>query len=378
MPTRSSLLLALLLALPAPARAQSSVSFGPFLGSSGGVDGRPTVLGLSATPRWGVLGLRASAAMDAAASPVGGLFRDGRSAHSDAWSGDLDLLLAPGRWQPIGALLGSWDPYLFVGLGVHGGRAEDGETATVAGRSWGIGAGRRLFSWLSLETEARRRLPLSDPGSAALHVGDGWDLRVGLSFEVRTGRRAARGAPSPRLPAREVPRSFDDASVPLDATRLADRTLTTAESLLGTRYVWGGDSPGGGFDCSGFVQYVYGLNGIPLPRTSRQQARAGEALPTRLSDLAPGDLLVFAGDGRRVDHVAIYAGDGRILHSSRSGQGVRYDDLSSPRGRWYVDHLVGVRRVIGAGGLLGTPMPAAEDGLLGEPEPVDGAPPPGP
>ncbi|HEX6587554.1 MAG TPA: NlpC/P60 family protein, partial [Longimicrobiales bacterium] len=90
----------------------------------------------------------------------------------------------------------------------------------------------------------------------------------------------------------------------------------------------------------------YGRHGISLPRVSRDQAHAGRALPTSLAGIARGDLLFFAGDGRTVSHVGIYAGDGMMLHSSSSGRGVRYDDLRGSRGGWYVNHLVGVRRVI--------------------------------
>jgi cell wall-associated NlpC family hydrolase len=145
------------------------------------------------------------------------------------------------------------------------------------------------------------------------------------------------------------------------AAEIADRTIGLGERYIGTPYVWGGESPAG-FDCSGFVQYVYRRQGIELPRVSRDQARAGRALPTSLDGIARGDLLFFAGDGRTVSHVAIYAGDGRILHSSSSGRGVRYDDLGGGRGGWYVRHLVGVRRVIEDGYLPWPETYAAADG----------------
>ncbi|MGH7718873.1 MAG: C40 family peptidase [Gemmatimonadaceae bacterium] len=124
--------------------------------------------------------------------------------------------------------------------------------------------------------------------------------------------------------------------------------LAMADRYVGTKYVYGGTSPRG-FDCSGFVQYVFAQHGVKLPRTSRQQAGAGERLSRSVSTLRPGDLMLFATDGSRVDHVAIYAGKNRIIHSSSSGRGVRYDDLSSSRGRWFVSKHVASRRVIGDG-----------------------------
>jgi cell wall-associated NlpC family hydrolase len=122
--------------------------------------------------------------------------------------------------------------------------------------------------------------------------------------------------------------------------------LATAQRYVGTRYVYGGETPAGGFDCSGFVQYVFGKHGVALPRTSRQQAAAGRPLSESLAALEPGDLMLFSSKGVRVDHVAIYVGNNRILHSSAGAGGVVYDDLSSPRGKWYVARHVESRRVL--------------------------------
>ena len=137
------------------------------------------------------------------------------------------------------------------------------------------------------------------------------------------------------------------------------RVLRTADDYLGVPYKWGGTSPRTGFDCSGYVQYVYGREGVKLPRTSRQQAVAGARRPTRWDAAVPGDLVMFAEPGAAISHVAFYAGNGRILHSSSSGGGVRYDDLGTRRGRWYRERLVAVRRVSDRG-------PAIAKGLLEE------------
>src|SRR3954447_8509484 len=88
----------------------------------------------------------------------------------------------------------------------------------------------------------------------------------------------------------------------------AARVIPTAERYLGTPYRYGGTSPVTGFDCSGFVQYVFARNKVKLPRTSRQQAKVGKAMPRRFKSLAAGDLVMFAERGEPISHVAIYAG----------------------------------------------------------------------
>jgi hypothetical protein len=120
----------------------------------------------------------------------------------------------------------------------------------------------------------------------------------------------------------------------------------TARDFVGWKYVWGGESPDEGFDCSGFVNYVYALHGVALPRTSRQLLRVGRRVPARLSSIREGDLLLFSIRGQRVDHVALYAGQGRMIHANTRRSGVRFDDLNTPRGRWFLRHLTAVRRVV--------------------------------
>lgn len=125
----------------------------------------------------------------------------------------------------------------------------------------------------------------------------------------------------------------------------AARVVPTAERYLGTPYRYGGTSPITGFDCSGFVQYVFARNAVKLPRTSRQQAKVGIALPRSFKALSAGDLVMFAEQGEPISHVAIYAGHNRIIHASASGGAVRYDDLSTARGHWFVEHMAAARRV---------------------------------
>ncbi len=157
----------------------------------------------------------------------------------------------------------------------------------------------------------------------------------GHGVSIRAGTRSSARAPVARMPRRTK-----------TASASAARILATADSYLGRRYVYGGETPAVGFDCSGFVQYVFGHHGVNLPRTSRQQAGAGQPLSSKMASLKPGDLMLFSSRGGRVDHVAIYAGNNRILHSSAGAGGVVYDDLSTPRGKWYLARHVASRRVL--------------------------------
>jgi cell wall-associated NlpC family hydrolase len=149
----------------------------------------------------------------------------------------------------------------------------------------------------------------------------------------------ARGSPGRgRFPDRaRIP-----ASPPASAE--AARVLRTADSYVGVRYVWGGNTPRG-FDCSGFTRYVFDKHGIGLPRTSREQSRTGAPIPPDFRALRPGDLMFFAEPGHSISHVAIYAGHGRIIHSSTTNGGVGYTDLDDG-GDWFVQNFVAARRVL--------------------------------
>ena len=153
----------------------------------------------------------------------------------------------------------------------------------------------------------------------------------GRGVTVRATTRASR------TPAARLPRA---------TSASAARVLATADRYLGTRYRYGGKTPATGFDCSGFVQYVFCRNSVNLPRTSRQQATAGRALAARVDSLKPGDLMLFSSQGVRIDHVAIYVGDNRMLHSSAGAGKVVYDDLTTARGKWYLARHVASRRVL--------------------------------
>jgi cell wall-associated NlpC family hydrolase len=117
------------------------------------------------------------------------------------------------------------------------------------------------------------------------------------------------------------------ASLPVfsDDTRGADRLQAIVQPLLKTPYVYGGTTPDG-FDCSGFTAYVLQQLGVTLPRTSEEQFAGGQAVP--LEQAVPGDLLFYDSLNKgRVSHVALYMGNGLIVHAN--GTDVRYEKVEN-------------------------------------------------
>lgn len=107
-----------------------------------------------------------------------------------------------------------------------------------------------------------------------------------------------------------------------------DSVARIARDQIGLRYRLGALQPGTAFDCSALVQWVAGLFGRTLPRTAAQQAQAGLEIARNISELLPGDLLLF-GKGKRVDHVGIYVGDGKYVHAANRRKGVIESDLAN-------------------------------------------------
>ena len=117
---------------------------------------------------------------------------------------------------------------------------------------------------------------------------------------------------------------------------LGDKVVKYAKHLLGVRYVYGGSSPASGFDCSGFVRYVYGHFGVRLAHSSFAQFTSG--LKVSRGALHPGDLVFFDGEG----HVGIYVGHNRFIHAPHSGTRVRIEQF----GGWYSSRFDGARRLV--------------------------------
>lgn len=121
---------------------------------------------------------------------------------------------------------------------------------------------------------------------------------------------------------------------------LRNDLVSRALSYRGARYRRGGESSVG-FDCSGFVKYIYSLSGVKLPHDSRAMYKMGT--PIDKSALQPGDIVFFANTYRRgISHVGLYIGDGKMIHASTQRRGVRVDSLADS---YYQRHYVGARRI---------------------------------
>lgn len=121
---------------------------------------------------------------------------------------------------------------------------------------------------------------------------------------------------------------------------MASKIVSTAKKYIGVPYKWGGTTTKG-FDCSGYVQYVYNENGISIPRTSSSQYYELTRKVSK-SNLQPGDLVFFNTSGKGVSHVGIYIGDGKFIHSGTTN-GVVIAELF---GAYWSNLYMGARRVL--------------------------------
>ena len=128
------------------------------------------------------------------------------------------------------------------------------------------------------------------------------------------------------------------------AVQAVDHTavlVSTAMGFLGVRYQRGGNSAETGFDCSGFVRAIYQKTaGLVLPRRAKDQAASTEVIDKR--DLQPGDLVFFNTMRRAFSHVGVYLGDGKFIHSPRTGEEVRVESLQTA---YWKQRFNGARRV---------------------------------
>lgn len=112
----------------------------------------------------------------------------------------------------------------------------------------------------------------------------------------------------------------------LSSDEARGEVLQYAKKFLGNPYVWGGTSLTNGCDCSGFAQQIFANFGYTLPRTSRQQAKAGTRIP--MQEAKPGDLLFYQRESGFIYHVMIYLGDGKVIHAGSEATGILISDFN--------------------------------------------------
>lgn len=282
---------------------------------------------------------------------VGGMLLRGPTASERLFGAALDASLFRGGRSGLYVVGG-------MGGGIGTGSAESWW------RSWSAGIGYELvpldFFSLGIETRYREVMPRQRSGA---------EVALRLSTNFGGGSRAAAPSSEPPVDARGAERSATRvppaptadaapgdsrvrlataASLPArPPSAVAQDVIEIAEGEIGRRYRLGGTGdPGDGFDCSGLIQYAYERVGITLPRRSTDQARAGREIGRDQSELLPGDVLTFSGNGRTVTHVGLYIGDGRFIHSASKGVQTSRLGEDDPNGRYWYRRWVGARRVI--------------------------------
>ncbi|MBW8827813.1 MAG: C40 family peptidase, partial [Acidobacteria bacterium] len=194
--------------------------------------------------------------------------------------------------------------------------------------------------------EAARRSAQSAVAQQQAHLGQVRGALLGLVRAEQARRQAALEArtrammrrhlrsPRPRIAAsRARGRSFSTSAHPVDASR-ASRAVAEARRMLGKRYQWAAAGPNR-FDCSGLTMWAWRAAGVALAHYSGAQYGATVHIP--LDELRPGDLVFFH---RRISHVGIYVGGGRMIHAPRTGDVVRYASIFSDGAPIYAGRVV--------------------------------------
>ncbi len=164
----------------------------------------------------------------------------------------------------------------------------------------------------------------------------------------RNSRPQAKPSQSPQkptqqasLPSRQQVDSRWQVDVPaIGSSQQQSAILETATQYLGTPYKWAGASPSEGFDCSGFVYYVYSQHGFNMARTADKQFLQGQSI--ELNALEPGDMVFFETYTAGISHVGIYAGNDLFIHAPKTGRDVSYDSLASG---YYQSRYRGAKRL---------------------------------
>lgn len=189
------------------------------------------------------------------------------------------------------------------------------------------------------DSRAADRIGVAQPGFDAALAGAlaprptpsgepvaGAPVTLGQMVALLSGATGSLPGPA-ASPAPASPPGLADGPVDVSGSS-GNAVVDAAQRYLGVPYRWGGTDPATGLDCSGFVQRVFADLGVQVPRVSKDQSRAGVAVPS-LSEARPGDLVYWNGTGGRPNHIGIYLGGGKMMHAPRTGDVVKVGDVRS-------------------------------------------------
>lgn len=277
--------------------------------------------------------------------PLTGIF--GVQLHGDL----LKSVETNGGMAGVGADLtafrtGSEGPYLVAGLSGGLGSQTSNDLSSGWG-SWSAGVGYDVFpaAFLSVGLEGRWR-------ELSLGSREGLELAAGLTIHLGSSAPPAGQRPASAPVSGSAGFERSSAPSPYPAIQaapvtVADSIVATAAAAMGRPYEFGGTGGGGGgFDCSGLIQYAYKKHGIALARRSVDQAKEGRKVGRKLDQLKPADILTFSNRGGPVSHVGLYVGGGRFIHSATRGVQISTLSAEDPYGRWWYKRWVGVRRIV--------------------------------
>ena len=188
-----------------------------------------------------------------------------------------------------------------------------------------------------------------DPNEFLIQSPTEYSLQA-IYDELHRAEYRARKAQAARLHAERIARELEAARKVGETYQISDldkqKLLEDAKYFKGGKYVWGGTTPEG-FDCSGYVQYLYKKQNINLPRTAWQQSKKGQQIEKH--ELQKGDLLFFLTDKKRgipITHVGIYIGNGNFIHAASKDKGIIISPITHGS---YAKTFVSARRIIPKG-----------------------------
>ena len=205
------------------------------------------------------------------------------------------------------------------------------DTMDVAASGWVNGTGVRMRSAAGTDSQILRVTSYGESVEVTGVAGNWYRVNAGgmtgyirsdyVELGERTGSAASTGTTA-------------------GSGEIGQKVVDFAKQYMGYSYVWAGSSPSTGFDCSGFVSYVYKSLGYQTNRTAADIYKNGVSVA--YEDLQPGDAVLFASSSEAIGHVGIYIGDGQFIHAS-SGAG--YVTINSLSESYYARMYVGARRI---------------------------------